>query len=138
MPAGGGGSLRLVIVYDRIEEAAANLERGASEIVRKTIFDGEAYMKDLISQGGSGRTYGGHTASAPGEPPATDTGQLVNSIHGVVEDSYYGYVAVDAEHGAYMEYGTRTILPRPFVTPTAEALKDGFEGALEQLVNGLV
>jgi HK97 gp10 family phage protein len=64
-----------------------------------------------------------HQASAPGEAPATDTGRLVNSIVADAEwtgDSITGYVRADVEYARWLEYGTRKILPRPFLIPAIE------------------
>jgi len=66
----------------------------------------------------SGRMYGNHRASAPGEAPATDTGALVRSIR--VEHTPgtgTARVVVGAEYAAKLEFGTRTIAPRPFLRP---------------------
>jgi len=102
----------------------------------------EAAGKRLLSQHGTGRIYRKtrprriHQASAPGEPPAPDTGQLRATLaHKVsadddgtlVADIGYGLDAdqrVDDEHGTsiakvaeYLEGGTRHIAPRPFLRP---------------------
>ena len=60
-----------------------------------------------------------HIASAPGEPPAPDTGNLLNSV---VEDirTLEGEVGVTAAYGAFLEEGTATIEPRPWLAPSAE------------------
>lgn len=63
--------------------------------------------------------YRSHRASAPGEAPAMDTGQLVNSI-GVSKRGWMT-VAVTA-HTPYampLEFGTRKMAARPFFRPSA-------------------
>ena len=56
----------------------AALERIAEEKAEKGIqraaLAGEARLKVILSQPGTGRMYGKHRASAPGEPPAPDQG----------------------------------------------------------------
>lgn len=74
----------------------------------------------------SGRFYGNHRASAAGEPPATDTGNLVRNIDvkegkGVVK---VGIMTQKAIYGAYLEFGTATIAPRPWLKPSTEKSKD--------------
>ena len=70
----------------------------------------------------TGRVYrrGGveHQASAPGEPPASDTGQLVNSI-GTVYDTttLTGRVVAKSKHAPPLEFGTKNMEPRPFLRP---------------------
>jgi HK97 gp10 family phage protein len=68
----------------------------------------------------TGRTYGDHQASAPGEPPATDTGNLVRNIGFEVDkDKMTATVASRAPYSAALEFGTNDgkILPRPFMMP---------------------
>lgn len=51
-------------------------DRKAEAGLKKAMLQGEARLKVILSQPGSGRKYGKHTASAPGESPAPDTGGL--------------------------------------------------------------
>lgn len=74
----------------------------------------------LISQPGTGRRYGRHIASSPGEPPASDTGRLKSSIVVRVEPDpdgagYKGVVAVATKYAKWLEYGTVKMAPRPFL-----------------------
>ena len=64
-----------------------------------------------------------HTASAPGQPPASDTGFLVNSISTSVSvrgTSVIGQIVASAEYAPHLEFGTSSILPRPFMQPALE------------------
>lgn len=60
-----------------------------------------------------------HQASAPGEAPATDTGKLVSSI---VADAkgQSAWVEARSQYALWLEYGTRYMLPRPFLLPAFE------------------
>lgn len=72
-----------------------------------------------------GKRWKPHQASAPGEPPAIDTGELVQSITFQVKDNgTVGEVGSDKKHGLYMEYGTSKILPRPWLKPAFENSRD--------------
>jgi len=101
----------------------------------------EANAKAAIQTGGkSGRTYrrgkkGVHTASAPGEAPATDTGQLVNSIQSQREGRASWAVNVLDPKGRMLETGTRRILPRPFLKPALEKVRKPFYAAVRKLFN---
>lgn len=69
---------------------------------------------------GTRKTY---TASAPGEPPASRTGELRQHIGTKVEQrgrKISGQVGTDVEHGTFLEKGTRDILPRPWLEPSFE------------------
>jgi HK97 gp10 family phage protein len=65
-----------------------------------------------------------HQASAPGEAPASDTGNLANSIDASIMEiriaQLEGKVAVNAEYGPDLEFGTVKMAARPFLGPAAE------------------
>jgi HK97 gp10 family phage protein len=68
-----------------------------------------------------------HQASAPGEPPATDTGRLLNSIVGdakVVGKQVQGYLDARTAYAGYLEFGTRRMAARPFMTPAVMKNRD--------------
>ncbi len=80
---------------------------------------------ELIHRGPkTGRMYGNHQASAPGEAPATDSGDLARSIKvrkGEEEGSWY--VTAGTDHAIPLEFGTEKMEARPFMTPAfVEAL----------------
>ena len=60
-----------------------------------------------------------HTASAPGEAPATDSGNLVARI-GVEISPGVAYVGTDEEYGFYLEFGTMNLAERPWLRPARE------------------
>lgn len=73
---------------------------------------------------GTGRIYirGGkvHRASAPGEPPAVDTGRLRSSITHEVKiqgNEVSGLVGTNVEYAKYLELGTNKMAARPFLRP---------------------
>jgi len=71
-----------------------------------------------------------HQASAPGEPPASDKGILINAIGveptRVTEEASTAGVGIDgtAPYWKLLEDGTRYMEPRPFVLPAYQAGKD--------------
>lgn len=68
-----------------------------------------------------------HQASAPGEPPATDTGRLINSIVGdakVVGKQVQGYIEARTAYAGYLEFGTRRMAARPYLTPAVMKNRD--------------
>jgi hypothetical protein len=88
----------------------------------------ETAAKRILSLPGSGRVYRRrgvvHQASAPGQPPAVDTGLLRASIrHEVVEEDggLAAYVGSDVKYSIYLSLGTRWIAPRPFLPPALDA-----------------
>ena len=104
----------------------------AEAIVKKFAFDVEGNAKVAIMSGPkSGRRYGKHTASAPGQAPATDTGNLVNSIQAKKESRFVWSVGVGAKYGKALELGTRRMAPRPFLLPALMKVEKSFRQAIE-------
>jgi len=59
-----------------------------------------------------------HRASAPGQAPASDTGNLVNKI--IVKNSKdQVQVQSNAHYSKFLEYGTSKMQPRPFLFPAS-------------------
>jgi HK97 gp10 family phage protein len=75
----------------------------------------------------TGKSYkrGGksHTASSAGNPPAIDSGTLVNSIkyeYDMAKDIFRGEVSAATEYAADLEFGTVNMAARPFMQPALE------------------
>ncbi len=89
--------------------------------------------KESISKGGTGVLYKkyeprrSHRASAPNQPPATDTGFLISQItmkvkahkNGIVE----GSIISAAPYSKALEYGTTQMTERPFMQPALQKNK---------------
>jgi HK97 gp10 family phage protein len=74
-----------------------------------------------------------HRASAPGEPPASDTGRLVNSITTAYnETKLSGVVSANTEYAPYLEYGTANMEERPFMRPALANTQEKFVAAVEE------
>ena len=77
-----------------------------------------------------------HKASAPGEPPAVDRGNLVNSVASVEELTPRGWATTGgstlAKIPSALEYGTRTIAPRPAFIPALSNIRGQLEAALRE------
>lgn len=110
------------------------LRKKADQYVMGQAMGLQAEWVDVLSIPGSGRQYGKHTASAPGDPPAVDTGLLRQSIHfarlgdltwgvGVVSAPYPGGNATTAEVAVWQERGTRTQAARPHARPALDRWK---------------
>lgn len=103
-------------------------------------------MRDELRQPGEGQIYeyefrmiGGrpvpikslprepHQASAPGDPPASDTETLVNALgYEVISKNRIGLgVTQEGYYWKYLEDGTRFVDPRPFVGPAIDEAKKG-------------
>ena len=109
-------------------------------------------LRERLSKKGSGAGYFGgskgkgyfRTRSAPGEPPAVDTGTLRNSVQskpeyiagtGMTSIVLTGLVAgvnKDARIPRWLEYGTPNgrMKPRPFIAPSLEAIRPSVAGTI--------
>lgn len=93
-------------------------------------------VRKLLSIPGGGRTYRRpgargpraviHRASAPGQPPAVDTGQLRSSYTWRLGSDVRGdYVEVgtNVKTAPWLEFGTRRMRPRPHLRPSIETMR---------------
>jgi hypothetical protein len=137
-----------MVEVDPESEIAAKLHDAIRSDLERRAYNVENTVKRLITAGGGGRTYTTiirrkngklisfghrtpHTASAPGSPPATDTGRLLSSVsHSMGEDGagQYARIGYGAYYGVYVELGTRYMAPRPALRPALLAAADGGGG----------
>lgn len=130
-------SAKIIIKYNRLPKIAARLPNAVGKIISKAALDIEAHAKQAMSGPRSGRIYKRgsriHQASAPGEPPAVDTGKLKNSIRSEQIAVTKAIVSASAEYAAYLEFGTRRMAARPYMRPAVEAVTPMFFSALHRL-----
>ncbi|MCK9513755.1 MAG: hypothetical protein M0R28_21370 [Pigmentiphaga sp.] len=124
-------------IYGVLEEARVG--RGQAYIMRG-LRPGEKYDPDTDSMGVSplGHLFPArkrdkpHFASAPGDPPARDTGRLMESVKVVSLDEQSLTALVGPDPAAFkdrdyyplrLEFGTRAMAPRPFMRPALERFK---------------
>ena len=116
----------------------------ASRVNRQTLSKAaimvESYIKHHFTLQGTHRAYKRgrklHISSAPGRPPAIDTGALRSSVTHEVNasglDAKVGSdkdrlkrqtVGTDVDYGYYLEMGTRRMKPRPWLRPALNACR---------------
>ena len=98
--------------------------------------------KKSIASGGTGELYEkyqprrSHRASAPNQPPATDTGFLISQITMKVSvksnGSVVGQIISAAPYSKALEFGTTNITERPFMQPALEKNKRKIEGLFKK------
>lgn len=104
----------------------------------------ESLAKQSIMEGGkSGVVYKhgtvSHTASAPGEAPANNTGRLVNSIHtDRSDDGQSVTISVDAAYGAALEFGSVHTSARPFMLPALRKATPDIQAAVGLAVKEVI
>jgi len=104
------------LITDKVRKGVMRAIVRGTEAVKKEAID------LILSSPKTGRVYrrGGveHRASAPGEPPASDTGRLVSSIQTKYDvQNLTGSVTASAVYAAPLEFGTQKMEPRPFLRP---------------------
>lgn len=133
----------LAEVQKRLKRLGVNMDRELPEVVRATTLAVSGTAQTSIAQGTkSGVTYQKtnpnrtHTASAPGEAPATDTGALVQSINTrFSQGGLQGVVFTPLDYGAYLEFGTSTIRARPWLLPALESQRSAWRARLRRVVD---
>ena len=117
-------------VLGQLKKLNKQLEPDFQEIVKGggQFIRGEA-IKSIQSGAKSGIVYEKynprrtHRASAPGEAPASDTGNLVSKIIVKQKTKNITNVESNANYSAFLEYGTSKMQPRPFMFPAFEKSK---------------
>jgi HK97 gp10 family phage protein len=133
-------TIQIVVKFNHIPQWNAQAQARCRTAVKKAAELVQATAVRSMDPPKHGREYpraGGktHTASAPGEAPARDIGELANSIKVDIEpDGLTGWIGKGMkEYGLYLEMGTHKMEPRPFMTPAAEAARGPFEQAMRQI-----
>jgi HK97 gp10 family phage protein len=96
-----------ILLERALDDAAGLVVRAAKDKVLSPPKSGRIYRR-------KGRT---HQASAPGEPPANDTGNLVQSIYRRKGVGKERQIVLKAEYAHVLEFGGRHVQPRPFMRP---------------------
>lgn len=121
-----------------VARARVGLVRGitaATEDVRSEM------IRLILDTPKTGRVYVrrtvAHQASAPGEPPASDTGRLVNSVTTEVLDQgsrVVGRVVVRDGKAALLEYGTARMAARPYARPALANMRGSIQATVARHV----
>jgi len=113
-----------LVVVDSIEVTVGPIEqRQLEELIRHITRDIQAQMIRSFRDPKHGRTYAykgrGYTASAPGEPPAIRSGNLLSTtFRGIdLSDPLESRLTIDTGYETFLELGTSRMRARPFVIP---------------------
>ena len=117
----------------QLKDVGRASETATLEVITDLVTDTHA-MAIAGIQGGpkSGRIYGSHQASAPGQYPASDTGRLAGGVRMVMPSgaSMTGQVGTNVAYGPMLEFGTSKMAARPWLFPSFERAKIGVEKEL--------
>lgn len=98
------------------KELSDNLRMGAFQIQAEARRSIQSSPPDPTRSYKSGRSQASHNASFPGNPPRTDTGNLVRNIT-VKGGGLKFNVGSRVNYGKYLEFGTQNIAARPWLYP---------------------
>jgi len=103
----------------RLAQASAQALEAIQRVLEVSALKIDRAAKLLIARGSkSGRRYGKHQASAPGEAPATNTGRLIQSIAWqVLNQGLTVEIGSPLDYASYLEDGTQRMDPRPWLKP---------------------
>lgn len=96
---------------------------GSGRIYNKTRTTQARDDKGRFVKGSKTTSKVAHQASAPGEPPAVDTGQYRQSWQVRKRAQAEYAVGTNQERAPALEFGSRTIAPRPHARPSVETFK---------------
>ena len=118
-----------------------DLRREVGQVVLGAAVEMRADIVNSIQRGpASGLTYKKsnptrtHTASAPGQPPMSDTGRLANSITFDRVGDLTATVGSALNYAPWLEYGTSRMAARPFFRPAVERMRPKYIGKLEDII----
>lgn len=115
------------------KRATTIAKKNVTKVVTRATMNVERTAQESIKQKGTGRVYSRkaqppHTASAAGNPPATDSGFLGQNITMNVtskpDGSVVGQVISASPYSKALEYGTVNMQPRPFMHPAFQKNKN--------------
>ena len=134
-------------LMEQLKALGADADDVILETITDIVTDTHAFAVQGIQRGPkSGRIYEKyhprrtHKASASGEYPATDTGQLASSVRMVFPSAsnLSGEVGTAVKYGAWLEFGTSRMAARPWLFPSFERAKVGVEKEMKLRIEALI
>jgi hypothetical protein len=92
-------------VDNKIPELFQKLEAAVSRFVQTSAADLGDAARAAMGGPRSGRLYGSHQASAPGEPPASRSGKYLSGIEILEGSSLEAKVGASVSYAPILEYG---------------------------------
>lgn len=116
-----------------------HLRTAVDKAVQTTAFLAANDAKTSVQTGAkTGRIYKRgnktHQASAPGQAPATDTGNLVSKIRAEKIGFAKSDVVAGTNHASDLEFGTSKMAARPFMRPSIDKNKIKLNAELRKIM----
>ena len=117
-------------LHRKLQRLRADTARAALDALREGEENTIGEIRIRMAAAKSGRAYRRgrkvHIASAPGEAPAIDTGELAGSVRefdgAATSTAAWVTFGTDVPHGVYTEFGTSRMAPRPWLRVTTREM----------------
>lgn len=117
---------KMTVDTRKLQQIAAQLPNGVKDLLAAAANEMAVDMQlGMHESPASGRTYGDHVASSPGNPPRPDTVELLASVTHTPQGNDTQIIHDQVDYGKYQELGTETIEARPWMKPVFEAWRNG-------------
>lgn len=126
-----------ITIIDKTPELMQKLDAAIERFVVKGAAYIEGELKASMAEPKSGRMYGSHRASAPGESPAVDTSNLTGSIQQIFPSTLEAKIGTPVEYALYLETGTDRMAARPLWQKTADDSLPTLEKMLNEEIEGI-
>jgi HK97 gp10 family phage protein len=118
------------------------VEGSLASVVDATLAVHTEAIKSIQEHRSSGRVYKRgntyHIASAPGNPPNTDKGDLVKSIAFNIDvENLTGEVGSNSPYAAIQEFGSSRQEPRPWLLPALAKIAPEYAKRLKEILTKL-
>ena len=117
-----------------IDDAINQISIIVASRVRQKINQGP--RSGRIYRVGSRGHYRFHQSSAPGEPPKTDTGNLVSHTYPKHPSFLVSQVISDAAYSSFLELGTSKMAPRPYMQVTVDENQTEINKIIDAAIRG--
>lgn len=126
---------RAIVTSNRTRAVSALIQRRIHDVTFAAATNIAERAVASMEGSKSGRVYGRHRASAPGEAPAIDTGILHGSMFTREIGPTTYLVGTNVEYAPHLEMGTVNIRPRSFLLPAVEDERVPYQQALRAAGN---
>lgn len=122
-------------IYRGVVKATNLVRNNIITLIRTSEPSGRTYGTSKINKSTGKPIRSGkraiHIASAPGEPPAVDTGVYIRLITAVYDKpTLTGRVVSSGKQAAWLEYGTARMEARPHMRPGLNMSRKGIQEAI--------
>ena len=132
----------LTIKRNDFPKLAPRIERAVNRAIQTSARNIKEHIAQSMASPKSGRTYRRgnrvHVASAVGEAPAIDTGNLANSIMLDFPEKGKAIIFTNVDYAPVLEFGGAKMGARPFFRPALLTEQPVLIDAVETLLKGLI